>query len=125
VLIADDNPDGAESLAMLLGMLGHEVHIAHDGAQALEMASRVKPDIALLDIGMPGLSGYQVATRIRREAWGEGIVLIAVTGWGQEEDKRNTQAAGFDHHLTKPADPAQIESILESMAARTLSASGR
>jgi PAS domain S-box-containing protein len=117
VLIADDNPDGAETLALLLEMSGHEVHVAHDGSMAMEVAARVKPDLALLDIGMPGLNGYEVAMCIRREAWGERMTLIAVTGWGQEEDKLKARAAGFDHHLTKPTDPAQIESILASMPA--------
>jgi PAS domain S-box-containing protein len=113
VLIADDNPDGAETIAMLLRMSGHEVHVAHNGTEALELATREKPDVALLDIGMPGLSGYELATRIRGEAWGAHMTLIAVTGWGQEEDKRKSRAAGFDHHFTKPMDPVLLESIFE------------
>jgi CheY-like chemotaxis protein len=114
VLIADDNPDGAEMIAMLLRMSGHEVYVAHSGAQALELAAREKPDVALLDIGMPGLSGYELAMRIRGEAWGARMTLIAVTGWGQEEDKRKARAAGFDQHFTKPMDPISLESIFES-----------
>ena len=112
VLVADDNRDGAETLAMMLKLSGHEVHIAHSGADALEVASRLRPAISILDIGMPGLTGYEVARRIRREAWGARMVLVAVTGWGQEEDKRRAQAAGFDHHLTKPMDLAVLEEIL-------------
>lgn len=112
VLVADDNVDGAESLAMLLEAAGHEVHLAYDGVQALELAERVRPGVVLLDIGMPGLSGYEVAQRIRCEPWGGAIRLIAMTGWGQEEDKLAARDAGFDHHLTKPVDPANLESLL-------------
>ena len=112
VLIADDNQDGVDSLSMLLNLSGHQVHVAHTGPQALELAQRVKPQIAVLDIGMPGFNGYQVAERIRAEAWGHNITLIAVTGWGQEEDKRRAKAAGFDHHLTKPIDPTSLEVLI-------------
>jgi CheY-like chemotaxis protein len=111
VLIADDNRDGAETLGMFLQTLGHEVHIAHTGTEALEAARRLKPHIGVLDIGMPDLSGYEVARRIRMEAWGDRVTLIAVTGWGQEDDKRRAHAAGFDHHLTKPIDPEQLEHL--------------
>lgn len=112
VLIADDNRDGAETLGMYLGLSGHDVILAHTGAEALEMASRCKPDVAVLDIGMPVLNGYEVAKKIRLEAWGANLKLIAVTGWGQESDKRSAYAAGFDHHLTKPVDPEQLERLL-------------
>jgi PAS domain S-box-containing protein len=114
VLIADDARDGAAALAMLLQRAGHEVHVAHNGLEALKLAAQVKPDIAFLDIGMPGLSGYEVAMGIRREAWGRQIMLIAVTGWGQEEDKRSAHAAGFDRHFTKPMDPRRLKSIFAS-----------
>jgi two-component system, chemotaxis family, CheB/CheR fusion protein len=112
VLIADDNRDGAETLGMYLGLSGHDVMLAHTGAEALEMASRCRPDVAVLDIGMPVLNGYEVARSIRREGWGSNLTLIAVTGWGQESDKRSAHAAGFDHHLTKPVDPEQLERLL-------------
>ena len=112
ILVADDNPDGAETMGMLLKLSGHEVHLAHSGNEAYEVAKRVRPDIAVLDIGMPDITGYEVAERIRREAWGEGVTLIAITGWGQAEDKQRALAAGFDHHLTKPVDPNQLESLL-------------
>ncbi|HEY2779270.1 MAG TPA: CheR family methyltransferase [Steroidobacteraceae bacterium] len=112
VLIADDNRDGAETLGLYLGMSGHEVLLAHSGAEALEVASRTRPQVAVLDIGMPVLNGYEVARRIRGETWGEELTLIAVTGWGQESDKRAAYAAGFDHHLTKPVDPAELERLL-------------
>lgn len=112
VLIADDNRDGAESLAMILGMSGHEVHTAHTGPEALQMAALHRPHVAILDIGMPGLSGHEVAQQIRRAAWGVHITLIAVTGWGQEEDRRRALRAGFDHHLTKPVDPETLQQLL-------------
>jgi PAS domain S-box-containing protein len=112
VLVADDNRDAAASLAMLLEIAGHEVQIAHDGAQAFELAASFRPDLALLDIGMPKLNGYELAERIRQQPWGAAMRLIAVTGWGQDEDKRRGAAAGFDDHLTKPIDPAILPTLL-------------
>jgi len=114
ILIADDNRDSAETMSLLLKLSGHEVHLAHSGAEALVIANRVRPDIGILDIGMPDLTGYEVAERIRREAWGQAIALIAVTGWGQESDKRRALAAGFDHHLTKPIDPERLKQLFEA-----------
>lgn len=111
ILVADDNRDGAETMSMLLKLSGHEVYLAHSGAEALEVAERERPDIAVLDIGMPDMNGYEVAERIRHEAWGAHMKLIAVTGWGQAEDKRRALAAGFNHHLTKPVDPGQLEAL--------------
>jgi CheY-like chemotaxis protein len=98
---------------MFLTMAGHEVHLAHCGEEAFAVAARCRPDVAVLDIGMPDLNGYEVAKRIRREAWGTGIVLIALTGWGQESDKRIARAAGFDHHLTKPVNPDRLNDLLQ------------
>lgn len=112
IIVADDNTDAATSLAMLLQLDGHEVHVAADGAGALEIAAKVRPDVMLLDIGMPGLNGYEVARRIREAKWGRPITLIAVTGWGQESDKRCAREAGFDHHLTKPVDPGIVHAML-------------
>jgi len=117
VLLVDDNRDGAESLAMFLELSGHEVTVAHCGLEALERAAELRPEICVLDIGMPDLSGYEVAKQIRREAWGARMTLIALTGWGQDEDKRAAQAAGFDHHLTKPTDPVVLEQLLVSSRA--------
>lgn len=114
ILIADDNRDAAETMSMLLGLSGHEVYVAQSGAEALAVAERERPDIAVLDIGMPDLNGYEVAERIRREAWGEGMTLIAMTGWGQAEDKRRALAAGFNHHLTKPVDPSELEALFST-----------
>ena len=114
VLIADDNRDGAESLAMLVESLGHQVYLTHTGVDALQMAATHRPHIAILDIGMPGMDGYQVAQKIRDEAWGVHLVLIALTGWGQDDDKRRAQRAGFDHHLIKPVDFDALDQLLGS-----------
>ncbi len=112
VLIADDNVDAAESLAILLRLAGHRVLVAHDGLDALRLAARDRPDVVVLDIGMPGLNGYEVARSLRREDWGRALRLIAVTGWGQDEDKRRATAAGFDSHLTKPFEPEILEALV-------------
>ncbi len=117
VLVADDVADSADSLAILLRTLKHEVHVARDGPQALEVARQVRPDAAILDIGMPGLTGYEVATRIRRHDWGRKITLIALTGWGQQHDIALSQRAGFDHHMTKPADTSLLARYLAMAAA--------
>jgi PAS domain S-box-containing protein len=116
ILIADDNRDSAESLGMLLELSGHQVYLAHDGRSAFELAAAKQPAVALLDIGMPGMDGYEVAASIRREPWGAKMTLIAITGWGQEDNKRAAHAAGFDHHLTKPMDSAVLDSLLASVA---------
>jgi CheY-like chemotaxis protein len=114
VLIADDNQDAAESLAMLLQMEGHDVTVVHDGRQALATIAAVRPDVAVLDIGMPELNGYEVARHIREGALGSAITLIAVTGWGQAADKARAIAAGFDHHFTKPVEPESLTRMLRS-----------
>jgi CheY-like chemotaxis protein len=116
VLIADDNRDAAQSLAVLLRLLGHEVHVAHSGSETLTLATTLRPEVLVLDIGMDDLTGYEVARRIRGEDWGQQATLIAVTGWGQERDKQRARAAGFDHHLTKPVDPAVLEALLSERA---------
>jgi signal transduction histidine kinase len=117
VLIADDNVDAAESLAILLRLSGHCVIVAHDGLAALQLAARERPHVVVLDIGMPGMNGYEVARNLRREEWGRGLRLIAVTGWGQDEDKRRAAAAGFDTHLTKPFEPEHLEALVGEAAA--------
>ena len=104
ILVADDNQDAADSLALLLRMAGHEVRTAHDGQAALELAADWRPEVALLDLGMPRMDGFEAARRIRAAAWGEAMLLVAQTGWGQDEDRRRTAAAGFDAHLVKPVD---------------------
>jgi len=125
ILVVDDNLDAAESLAMLLQMDGHETALAHDGQRALELAQSFEPQVILLDIGLPLLNGYEVARRVREQPWGRRIKLIAVTGWGQEQDRKQAVAAGFDHHLTKPLDPARLAVLLvESRSATALSRTG-
>jgi PAS domain S-box-containing protein len=114
LLVVDDNKDAANGLALVLRMLGHEVVTAYDGLEALDVAARFLPDAVLLDLGMPKLNGYDTARRIREAAWGARTVLVALTGWGQEEDKERSRQAGFDHHLTKPAEPAALQAILET-----------
>jgi CheY-like chemotaxis protein len=103
--------------AAVLEMSGYEVIIAFSGAEALEIGARLRPQAVLLDIGMPGMTGYETARRIRLDAWGRHAVLIAVTGWGQDDDKLKAQAVGFDHHLTKPVDPDDIERLLAASLA--------
>ena len=117
VLVADDNADALDSLALLLSMQGHEVHTARCGAEALAAAHRLHPDVAVLDIGMPDLNGYEVASQIRREPWGRDIMLIALTGWGQGDDRARAHAAGFDRHCTKPVDPAVLQRMFDRDAA--------
>jgi signal transduction histidine kinase/ActR/RegA family two-component response regulator len=114
VLIADDNRDAADSLALLLKLSGHEVRVAYGGREALAMVREHGPQFVLLDIGMPDLDGYQVAERLRGDPLTQWVTLIALTGWGQEEDRNRAQAAGFDHHLTKPIDPQEIEQLFRS-----------
>ena len=117
VLVVEDNKDGAESLAMLLGLMGHQVRIAYTGSEALAAAKACRPQVALLDIGLPGMSGYEVAQRLRDQPGSEATVLIAMTGYGQEEDRQRSREAGFHHHLVKPVDPATLEQLLAGIAA--------
>lgn len=116
ILVADDNPDNVDSLALLLQMIGHEVHVAVDGRAALAAAERFRPDVILLDLGMPELDGYEVCRAIRRMDWGCEVLIIALTGWGQDEDRRRTGSAGFDHHLTKPLHFGELEALLVQRA---------
>jgi PAS domain S-box-containing protein len=112
VLVVDDNRDSAESLAMLLQMFGHEVRTAYDGHDAVRAARAFRPDLVLMDIGLPALNGYDAARAIRSEPWGRRVKLVAVTGWGAEEDRRRSQDAGFDHHLVKPVDFDDVLHVL-------------
>ena len=115
VLVVDDNHDSAESLAVLLRLLGQEVELAHDGPSALEAAAAFEPELVLLDIGLPGLSGLEVARRLRQTPVGKQARLIAMTGYGQEEDRRRSMEAGFDRHLVKPIDPELVEGLLAGL----------
>jgi signal transduction histidine kinase len=114
VLVVDDNRDSAQSLAALLALEGHETALAFDGEQALQLAGQFGPDLVILDIGMPDMSGHEVCRRIRASAWGGRVRIVALTGWGQQEDRRRSQQAGFDHHLVKPVDPAAMAALLAS-----------
>lgn len=120
LLVVDDNQDAANTLAMLLRMQGHDVKVAHNGPAALELAASHCPDLVFLDIGMPGMDGYEVARRMRRIPGLESVVLAALTGWGQQEDRRRSAAAGFDHHLVKPPEPQAVELLLTSLEPRTV-----
>ncbi|MDG3008234.1 PAS domain-containing hybrid sensor histidine kinase/response regulator [Paludisphaera mucosa] len=112
ILVVDDNVDTAWGMAMLLELLGHQVATAHSGPAAIEAATATPPDFILLDIGLPGMSGYEVASRLRREACCKDVVIVAVSGYGQDEDRRRSKAAGFDHHLTKPLDHDALLALL-------------
>ena len=115
MLVVDDNIDAAESLAMLLGLEGHETRMAHTGEDALTAAREFNPDTIFLDIGLPLMNGYEVARRLRADATlTPRPRLIALTGWGTEEDRRQAHAAGFDNHLVKPVDPAVLGRMLDS-----------
>jgi signal transduction histidine kinase/ActR/RegA family two-component response regulator len=112
ILVVDDNRDAAGSLAMLLQMTGNETHIAYDGVEAVHAAETFKPDVVLLDIGLPKLNGYDTCRRIREQPWGKDMMLIALTGWGQEADRQRSRDAGFDGHLVKPVDYAALMKLL-------------
>lgn len=117
ILVVDDNRDAADTCATLLQVCGHDVRTAYTGRRALEVGDAFHPDALLLDIGLPDLDGYELAQRVRAAPWGRGAALIAVTGWGQEEDRRRAFEAGFDHHLTKPIATEAMESLLRSLPA--------
>jgi signal transduction histidine kinase len=112
ILVVDDNADAAAMMAIILGKCGHEVHVAHNGAKALEMGGRVTPDVVLMDLGMPVMDGCTACQQMRRTEWGRAATIIALTGWGQAEDRRKTPEAGFTHHLVKPIDMNELRSVL-------------
>jgi CheY-like chemotaxis protein len=115
ILVVDDNRDGAESLARVLELSGQDTRVSADGVAALAEAETFRPDVVLLDIGLPKLNGFEVARRIRQAPWGRSMILIAVTGWGQEEHRRESSDAGFDAHLVKPVDPIKLVRLLASL----------
>jgi CheY-like chemotaxis protein/two-component sensor histidine kinase len=118
ILIVDDNHDSAESLAMMLALTGHETRTAHDGLAAVEAADAFRPDLMLLDIGLPKLDGYDVCRRIRDQEWGKDVVVVAVTGWGQDEDRERSRKAGFDTHFVKPVDPDALKRLIATARSR-------
>jgi len=115
ILVVDDNRDGADSLAMMLRIMGNDTRTAYDGQEGVDMAGEFRPDVVLLDIGLPKLNGYEACRRIREQPWGKGVVMIAVTGWGQDEDRRRSHEAGFDHHMVKPVDPQALMEMLAGL----------
>ena len=115
ILVVDDNGDSATSLANLLELDGNETYIAYNGLEAVEAAGRLKPDLVLLDIGLPKLNGYEACRRIRDQPWGKSMILVALTGWGQEEDRQRSREAGFDGHLVKPLDLDALMRVLASL----------
>lgn len=115
ILVVDDNHDSALSLAMMLSIMGHDTRTAHDGESAVETAESFLPEVVLLDIGLPKLNGYEVAQRIREQPWGRSMFLIAVTGWGQEEDRQRSSEVGLNVHMVKPVEPAALERLLSEL----------
>jgi PAS domain S-box-containing protein len=115
IVIADDNDDAAETLSMLLALDGHEVHKANDGGRALALARELRPDLLLLDVGMPVMNGLEVATAVRAERWSDATRIVALTGWGKDEDRQRALAAGFDRHMTKPVDPEALRHLLAEL----------
>ena len=112
ILVADDNEDSACSMSLLLQVMGHEVITASDGIEAVELANSARPQMILIDLGMPGLNGYEATKRIRREPWAQDVVIVALTGWGQDTDRANSQAAGCDGHMVKPVGLAELQKVL-------------
>lgn len=119
ILVVDDNQDSASTMAILLRLMGNVTQTANDGLQAVEAASDFRPDVVLLDIGLPHIDGYEACRRIRQQPGGSEVVMVAVTGWGQDEDRMRSSEAGFDHHLVKPVDQTTLEDILASVTSST------
>jgi CheY-like chemotaxis protein len=116
VLVVDDNPDAAESLALVLRAVGHDVRVAWNGLDALTAARELPPDVVLLDLGMPFMNGYEAAHQFRADPAIRSAILVAVTGWGSDDDRRRTREAGFARHLVKPVDPAEVVALLRDHA---------
>jgi CheY-like chemotaxis protein len=114
-LIVDDNADAAQMLSLVVKMLGNEIRVAGDGLLAIRAAEEFMPDVVLMDIGMPQMNGYEAARHIRGQLWGKEMVLVALTGWGQDEDKQRAIEAGFNYHLVKPAEPAELQQLLAQL----------
>ena len=119
ILVVDDNQDSARSMARLLKLRGNEVRTAHDGIEAVEAAEEFRPEVILMDVGMPRLNGYEATRRIREQPWGQSITIIALTGWGQEGDRVQSREAGCDGHLVKPVDIRDLEKLLTALTGST------
>ena len=115
ILVVDDNEDSALSLSMLFELTGDETHTVHDGAAAIAAAESFNPDVVLLDIGMPEIDGYEAARTIRQQPWGKNMVIVALTGWGQPDDRRKSSEAGFDAHMVKPVDHDELLAVLAKL----------
>jgi CheY-like chemotaxis protein len=115
ILVVDDNRDSANSMAHMLRLTGNQVYTAFDGLEALRAAESYRPDVILMDVGMPKMNGYEAARRIREQEWGRGMVIIALTGWGQEDDKHRSRRAGCDGHLVKPVDLVELDRLLKQL----------
>jgi CheY-like chemotaxis protein len=124
VLVVDDDRDLATGTEMILRAMGHDVRVAHDGAEALEIAAAFQPHAALVDLGMPNMNGYLLARKLREWRWTRDAVLIAVTGWGGDKERQRARDAGFDHHLLKPAPPARIAELLATAGAKASAGGG-
>jgi CheY-like chemotaxis protein/two-component sensor histidine kinase len=118
VLVVDDNVDAADSLAQVLSAAGYQTKVAYEGVSALQLAELLRPSIVFLDIGLPNLSGHEIARRLRSEPWGLNVRLVAITGWGHENDRKRSREAGFDEHLTKPVDPRQLLQLMAGWSQR-------
>ena len=119
VLVVDDNVDAAVSLGMLLKLAGQEVRVAYDGPAAIRHATEFRPELVLLDIGMPGMDGYEVCRRLRQELALDKATVVALTGWGQDDDRRRSHEAGFDHHIVKPVEPSALQRLLDDLPAES------
>jgi CheY-like chemotaxis protein len=117
--VVDDNQDSADSLGDLLRIMGNDIRTAYDGLEAVAAAGAFRPELVLLDIGLPKLNGYDVARRIRQETWGRDVILVALTGWGQDEDRHRSQEAGFNLHIVKPVELAALEKLLAGLKSAT------
>jgi CheY-like chemotaxis protein/anti-sigma regulatory factor (Ser/Thr protein kinase) len=122
IMVADDNPDSATTLSLMLEVMGHEVRVARDGQEAVELAAQFRPEAILLDIGMPRMNGYDACRAIRAEPWAARTLIVALTGWGQDGDKNRSKEAGFDRHLVKPVEPAMLESMISALPVRAAEA---
>ena len=115
ILVVDDNRDGADSLSDMLRIMGNDTRTAYDGEDGVDMAGAFRPDVILLDIGLPKLNGYEACRSIREQSWGNDVVMIAVTGWGRDDDRSRSRDAGFDHHMVKPVDPQALMDMLAAL----------
>jgi CheY-like chemotaxis protein len=123
IVVVDDNRDAADTLALSLSLLGHEVRVSYDATEVVDLGAAWRPHMMFLDVGMPKINGFELARRLRGQPWAQDVLLIALTGWGKDEDRRQSFEAGFDHHLVKPAELSEIERLCRGGASATAVAS--